>query len=1053
MTNNQGNFTVYRSSAGSGKTYTLVKQYLGIALADPRRFRNILAITFTNKAAAEMKKRVLQYLSDLSAPDSPANKTQQTLLPELCRSTGLDAREIRQRSAEILSLILHNYSDFAITTIDALMHKVIRTFTFDLRLSAAFEVELDRNRILRDAIGVLISRAGTDPGLTRVLLTFIKEKASDDKNLNIEKDILELSQKTWELEGTEAHLEKLSVLEIEDLLAIADQLNEHNKNFENDIRKRAAAARDLLQQAGIDNADLYQGKKGIGNWFQKLAEGGEIAFPPNSFVNSTLDEDKWVAGKCSADKRARIEAYMSALGEAGRELRTAIALTYPRYQLYRLILKTFYPLILLNEVRKIMTEIKQRDNLVLISDFNLLISRVVESESVPFIYERLGVRYRNFMIDEFQDTSLLQWRNLIPLLENMLADGNYCMLVGDGKQAIYRWRNGEVAQFVALPQIYNRPDTTDYRVREEALARNYHEEQLAVNYRSSKVVVEFNNDLYDVVADGLDPEQRKIFEGQRQDTNPAKTGGYVEIHFFEDGKDVSASGERLSELINVIRADGYQLHDIALLCRSNRLASALAGYLMNKGIPVVSAESLLLNNNPLVEFLLAAHRYLLHPGDAISRASMVRYLHLKGQLGEQPLHESLVKSASLTAFRELLLQHNIRLHASQLLKMAMYDRFEEIARCVLTGQEADPYLQFFLDFVREYSKNSGKQEDDFEHWWEEKKDNATIIIPEGMDAINVMTIHRSKGLEFPVVISPGDIRDTGNTLGHSWTDFSDPDVPGLPSLLLPNNKNLQDTPFGHLYDNERSKSMLDFANLMYVATTRAAQRLYLQLSMPPENIEQIKSIESAVAALLKKKEMYRSGQTFYSFGKADKHTAEPRTVSGETLSTMISAPWQNRAVLSLEHPQHTSTDGTAEKRNWGNLLHMVLSRLISLQDIPAVLDQLSIGGLIPRNELEKLELQLQRMLQHPELAALLNTPGEVRTEATLLDADGQSYRPDRVTISDKRVTLTDYKTGKPNEKHSDQLRKYAALLTEMGYSIERSALVYLEENAINIINC
>ncbi len=1056
MTTHKGNFTVYRSSAGSGKTFTLVSEYLVIALSDPRRFRNILAITFTNKAAAEMKNRVLRYLTDLSvAPEAFNRNTREVLLPKLMTATGLSETEISRRAGEILSLILHNYSDFAITTIDSLMHKVVRTFTFDLRLSASFEVDLNRDKMLKDAVGILISQAGTDEKLTQVLLNFVREKASDDKSFNIENDILQLAKTSWELDGTEHHLEKLATLEIEDLQQLHKKITDWNIDFLKRLHKLASEAMQLMKREGINPADFFYGKNGIGGWFQKIASGKANDIRPGLSVLKTIDEDKWITSKCDPDVRARIEPHLGTLRDIALAMRKQIDEGHPRYTLFHLFSRTFYPMILLNEVRKIMTEIKKQENVILISDFNRLISRVVESESVPFIYERLGVRFRNFMIDEFQDTSVLQWHNLIPLLENMLADGNYCMLVGDGKQAIYRWRNGEVAQFVALPEIYNKPNTLDYRIREEALVRNYKEEKLDTNYRSSEVVVNFNNSLYALLAEQLDESNRKIYEGHWQNHHPSKQGGYVQIGFFEDNADDSATGDRISEFIGNLRTDGYRLKDIGLLCRSNRLATALAAHLLNLGIPVVSAESLLLDKNPVVEFLLATHRFLQNPGDHLSRAGIVRYLHLKGMLGKMNLHEALsFTTASAAGFREMLTKHALNLSAAPLLKMAIYDRFEEIVRRMHLNDQADPYLVFFLDCVREYSQGSGRQEDDFEQWWEEKKTSATISIPEGIDAINVMTIHKSKGLEFPVVILPGDINLRSNTMGMTWTEFDDPELPGLPSMLLPNTKDLQSTAFGDLYDIERNKSILDFVNLMYVATTRAAERLYLLLQPPPAKTEAIRTIESAVAALLEKEGTYRSEQNFYTYGhRSTQQPAGPEGLPVKPAAALVSASWQDRAVLSLEYPRSLIAAETQEKIAWGNLLHTAMSRIRTSKDAGSLVDQLAREGLVRGEIEEKLRRQLNAILQHSELAALLDKPGEVRTEASLLDAQGRSYRPDRVTIRQNAFTLLDYKTGHPQEEHKHQLLHYAALLTEMGYTLEQSALVYLDDTNVNIINC
>lgn len=1047
-----GNFTVYRSSAGSGKTFTLVKEYLRIAIADPRRFRNILAITFTNKAAAEMKNRVLKYLKALVAPPSQGDNTaHEILLPELIKETGLTEQEIILRAGEVLSLILHQYSDFAITTIDALMHKVVRTFTFDLKLSSGFEIELDQKKLLMEAVNKLISMAGADPGLTGTLVEFVKQQTENEKNFHIETEIFRLSKDTFELEGTAEQLEKLQQLEVKDLLEVNRKLNEKKRAFENSLKIPAQKAYAIMKQNNIDPASFFHGKSGIGVYFKNIAEGRFDKIQPNTRVLATVSDDKWTSKGCSQTTLDLIDQHKETWVQLFNEMQQVIAESYNTYILHGLYTRYFYPLILLNEVHKILNELKHTGNVLLISDFNHLISRVVETESVPFIYERLGVRYKHFMIDEFQDTSILQWHNLIPLLENMLADGNYCMLVGDGKQAIYRWRNGEVEQFVQLPTIYKKPETNEYQAREQALIRNYQEEYLSMNYRSSEVIVQFNNELYEFLANNLDASTRNIYLQHQQTHSPRHSGGYVQLEFADYIDEDTDVPERIAGLIANILEDGYSLQDIGILCRSNYQATNIAAFLLGRGIKVISAESLLLDGNPAVGFLTATLRYLQDAEDKVSRAAMVRYLHYSGKLKDPELHASLAHAnQSIELFRNLLRENGFELSPMKLLKMPVYDMFEEIIRIFSMNEIPDPYIQFFLDVVREYNTKSGSEGSGFIDFWEEKKAGATITVPAGVEAVNVVTIHKSKGLEFPVVILPGKDTISKNTLGLVWAEVNDPDLPELPSVLLSNSKALIDTPFEDLYTTESQKTRLDFTNLLYVSTTRAARQLYLLLAKPSTDPSNMKSVQDVIASWLKHKELWQDGVAVYPFGERKKNKHAVISDNGDIASEpMISEPWQNRVILSLQYPGTTKDPETLEKIAWGNLLHQALSGYNGQRSPAQIAEELLRSGILHETQTQKLIDTLLKLIAHAEIGALLNEPGTLYSEAEILTAEGRSYRPDRVTISEKGVTLIDYKTGEPTESHKDQINHYGVLLTEMGYANIKKALIYIG-NEVNV---
>lgn len=440
-------FSVYKSSAGSGKTYTLVREYLKIILLSPKDFRRVLAITFTNKAANEMKHRILSSLTDIADfENKPERVAVKFMLPELIKETNLNKNDIALNAKKCLQLILHNYSDFGVSTIDSFVHKIIKTFAHDMHLPLNFEVEMDTDEMITKVVDILISNVGTDKALTDVLVNFTRLKTEGDKSWHIERDLAGISKELLTDEG-QVHIDRLKELSLSDFAEIRKKLESSVHVFESKISDLGKKAFDLILGKSLDATAFYQGTRGIFNYFKNLAIRKFDKLEPNNYVKKTMEEDKWTSGKASASDFAAIDSIKAELIAKFREIEVLLEKEYPDYLVRNEVLKNLYPLALLNEIEKVLEEYKEDNEIVHISEFNKRIAEIVLKEPVPFIYERMGERYKHFMLDEFQDTSVLQWLNILPLLENSLAEDNFNMLVGDGKQAIYRWRGGEVEQF------------------------------------------------------------------------------------------------------------------------------------------------------------------------------------------------------------------------------------------------------------------------------------------------------------------------------------------------------------------------------------------------------------------------------------------------------------------------------------------------------------------------------------------------------------------------------------------------------------------------------
>jgi ATP-dependent exoDNAse (exonuclease V) beta subunit len=596
------NFVTYNSSAGSGKTYTLVKEYLKIALEtnNSNQYKHILAVTFTNKAAAEMKERIIEALTALSS-GKPLEGTPKFLLEDLLKpikygGLGINSDEIGERCKKVLKSILHSYNDFGVSTIDKFTHKIIRTFAHDLQLPLNFDIELDDREVLGAAIDLLIAEVGNNEKLTKLLLEYTSKKAEEESDWRIERDLYEFSRNLLKEDG-ELYLAKIRKLSIKDFEVIKTQLYEQTKEFESTVKQYGEDGLAFINQKKVEFSSFS--RSFFANYWKDLATLKKFE-PTATTLKIITGEQNWYAAKVDDDQKQLIDSFQDEFTNQFNESRVYLDEFEGNYRVNKLIIKNLYNLAVLNEIEKTVLQFKKDNNVLSISDFNKRIAQIVETEPIPFIYERLGEKYNHYLIDEFQDTSIIQWHNLIPLVDNALGNGKFNMVVGDAKQAIYRWRGGEVEQIINLPQIYNHKNNPLLLEREAALGRNFSEEMLTTNYRSKAEIVQFNNDFFQSVAGNLSENYQKLYTDLTQEYNDKNTGGGVSVEFLEESDNEMYRTSVLKNIFNITQQallDDYSLSDVAILTRSNSDGAEIATFLLENDINVISSESLLLNNS------------------------------------------------------------------------------------------------------------------------------------------------------------------------------------------------------------------------------------------------------------------------------------------------------------------------------------------------------------------------------------------------------------------------------------------------------------------------
>jgi ATP-dependent exoDNAse (exonuclease V) beta subunit len=856
------NFVVYKSSAGSGKTFTLVKEYLKLALSDPQKlqynFKRILALTFTNKAAAEMRMRIIKALTNIC-------EGKPTQLDEiLCKEIAIDQKELKTRAQVLISHILHHYSDLAVSTIDSFSHKIVKTFAHDLKLPVNFNLETDTGEFYNKVVSQLISEIGNDSSITFLLKEFALNNLDDEQNWDPEKNMQEFA-KLLQKENSAEHVKHLVSLNEVELTTMKDTLNEKLKEYKSFIQLKGKQALNLITNQGLNDDDFAYKKAGPQSFFRKCAEF-ELD-DNNSRISNALAKNEWLPKNADEETKSKLLSIAPDLNKLGNELFEYIEKNSSKNTLYELLRKRIYPILLLSKIQSISNELKQEEQLVFIEEFNTRIFDFIKNEPVSFIYERLGDRYKNFLLDEFQDTSTLQWQNILPLIENSLADGNFNLVVGDGKQSIYRWRNANVKQFALLPNLEGTETSPLMAEQEKALIRNYKEEQLNTNFRSRSTIIEFNNALFAHLSKTyLMPPYDKIYIGQEQKIKNEELG-YVSIINEPKPSDQLQEFVLSTTLNHIERAikNGYKLKDICVLTDSNRRGSEIANYLSEKGLPVVSNDSLLLSNCAQINALAAFYLYLQNGKDNISAVVVLNYLMSVNKIDLVQFHHAASEISKKGLYKTLetfnISVSETELQTKNLLDIAIY-LIERLGMSQINS--AGIYIRFFLDEVSKFMSTQNSNVSDFNKWWEKRSLDSSLIISEGLNAVKIMTIHKSKGLEFPVVIMPFCNWNIAKS-GEQWIQINDADLP-IQSAYIPLNKTTATAGFSKELEVENQERILDNINKLYVAFTRAVDELHIISSVSTGDNR--KTVDQWLRPFIETNSSLKKTELGYELGKA-----------------------------------------------------------------------------------------------------------------------------------------------------------------------------------------
>ncbi|MDH6355178.1 ATP-dependent helicase/nuclease subunit A [Dysgonomonas sp. PH5-45] len=1065
------NLIVYRASAGSGKTHRLTGEYLRLLFSSPYAYRHILAVTFTNKATDEMKSRIVDELANL-ASGKPSD-----YIPKLISSRFDSEEKIREEARIILQRILHDYSAFSVSTIDRFFQQTMRAFTRELGLGGGYNVELDTEKVLNEAIDSMLydlEKTGNKQ-LLEWLIRFSEEKIESGETWNIRNDIRTLSNEIFK-ESYKAFSDKVQqdIANKQLLDDYKQMLRAYIRQFEATSQQIGEKALNVMERYGLLPDDFKGGTRSPFFSFLRWAKG-EVKEPTATFCKLAGDVSVWYLAKDTDEKKQKIEsAFSGGLNECvcdiiehyqnSRNYQTAVEIN--RY---------YFTLGILGDVDKKIREYAAENNIMLISDTTELLNKIISGTDTPFIYEKVGTHIDNYMIDEFQDTSNMQWINFSPLLKDSLAAGRTNLIVGDVKQSIYRWRNSDWKLLDEQLDIDFRTEGITHR----SLNTNWRSLPNVVNFnnavftRGAKLVQEeYNNALPEGVADErLLPFRTKIEKAYKDSFQeiPAKgkqTDGHVSIRFLDKEDATDWQAESLNALPGVIESlqdKGYRLRDIAILVRTKKEGTEVANVLLEHKeksantkyrYDIISDEALLLNASKSVKLIVSLFRYLQNPTDeSLHALAVYEYYKLEKRLSPES-----ALNFYFSASQDFPDEVKVKLERIQ--ELSLYEMAEEIFDLFGEAMEQNEsvYIQSFLDTVLDFTVRNTPDLESFLKWWDEAGVRKTVFTPDGQDAIRIMTIHKSKGLGFDVVLLPFCNWELDHKMPNIlWCRPHQEPFNRLHLVPVKYSKNLRNTIFEYEYYDERLHAFVDNLNILYVAFTRAKKEL-IAFSPRPKDDGRITDISSLLwqcvnnptvtenngKPVIRLEENIDGESGVFEIGGDHNPavTAEEDTAGHEIpMGALKSTSFDNRLKLKLKNKYFFSDFG---QRDYGNMMHDILSRIKTIHDLENVIDSYCAEGLITTDEKRKVYAQLTDYLSAPMVADWYSGQYKVLNEVQILQTEGPFVRPDRVMLKDGEVVVVDYKFGQhESPRYVKQVEYYKDRIQQMGYTRLRGYIWYV----------
>lgn len=1056
---------IYKASAGSGKTFALTMEYFKIIFAVPSEYKNILAVTFTNKATEEMKSRIINELHKL------AEGKKSSYREELKQAFHFTEDELKNRAGMLRTLLLHDYGRISVTTIDRFFQRIIKSFTKELGIFPGYNVELDSDYVLTKAVDKVMEEVRHNANLRTWIADLMNTNVDEGKSWSIKNKIAEL--------GEELFKENYMLFDHRVLGKFSDKnflktyrvfLQTVIREYEEELSEISREAIALMEEKGLELRDFRGNKAGCAAHFYKL-QNKKFDEITKTVREAAGHPDYWIAKDCDGGIKLKIEEIYPRLDSL---LRRCIELYDKKCRYYlsaRQIAGNLYQLGILNDLYKEVRTYCDEKGLMLLSDTTHILNILIEGNDTPFLFEKTGNFFKHVMIDEFQDTSAMQWSNFRPLVVNTLSEGNRALIVGDVKQSIYRWRNGDWSLLA-------------HGV--ESQVRNFGANNVVLesNWRSVQEIVDFNNLFFKKAAVLL----KQLFDLSAGEDNPwsgallkaydhleqqpmLNANGCVDIHFGPQKKETAADHEIMEEVVSVIQdimERGDRAGEMVILVRSSKEGAFVARYLMEynktaaREIRFISNDSLYVWSSPFVKFITAVLRYVVEPYDLVNKATILYFYHAFIQKESRKETDTVFKAVAEEDLFSFL-NTDFAVDSGKIMSYSLFETVEAVIDKFGLKEACDevPYLIAFQDIIYEYEATNSNNILLFLEWWEKEQPKKVLSTSEEVDAVRILTIHKSKGLEFDYVILPfcSWELDAVRPVRRIWCRNEEEKFKDLDYAPLNYSSRLSETIFDRAYYDEHLKSYVDNLNLLYVALTRAKKELYVRPYAPKLNKDGSVALADIGAFIYQVLRELKNEPACRFVPDEDMNVEYGIKAAGTALSrnTQESCTLENYPVFSPENRisvKYRFRDYTGGRENLsaideGKLLHEIFKSVEYREDIEQSVQNVYLSGMITKQEKEYYISKIQRYLSHPVAGEWFDRKYKIINERDILFRFGAKVRPDRVLVKDKEAVVIDYKFGQLEEnKYIKQVQLYRTSLKQMGYKNVRGYIWYVNLNKI-----
>ena len=1049
----QNSYSVINASAGSGKTYTLVQRLLMICLRYPNQpdaIRTVIALTFTNKAANEMKERILFYLGEFVKDNYSENqdlKNIQEALAEQGYRISLD--DLRVRSQNVLDYILHHYSTLNIGTIDKFNSRLVKSFSYELGLAQNFNLEIQPEPYLIEAVDKMLDEIGEEQTVSEAFMDFVNYNLDNNERVNLNQTLYSSAKKFV----NDIHYKPLQDNKDFEWKAYENKKNELRetiKSLKSESLELTKKALELIKSRDIEIEDFASGKNGIGGFFVNMLEFHNIK--DKKFPFPTTSED------------SKIETFLKGASAKGKHKQSEIADILPQLISWRReiidlyidsqkkerILQAILPLKVNADIQKKLMEIEEENDLVLLSKFNIIINENLRNEPSAFIYEKVGTQFQHYFFDEFQDTSAMQWQNFLPLRDNSITSDNTSFtIVGDPKQSIYRFRGGESKLML---DIMSGEETTP----KKAIA-----EHLKFNWRSAKNIVDFNNRLYDFMSQNLSEEHQKIFGENAIQGAQSKLDGRVKVHLLENSVKAvfyEETSQKMQQDIQECLDNGFTFSDITILCRGNNdifnYSQLLGNLKVNYNgketyIKTISEKGLTLDLSFTIKALIEFLKWEINPKNRQFLVKMMYFLNVSGRIKMNDFTSEIKTILSLESKKDIEnyinAHYQIKLVQNDVPQLNLYNFIEYyIQEFSVENKEID-FLLNFLEMLFNYTQNAGATLKEFLKFWDDEASKISIQASENIDAVQIMTIHKAKGLEFPVVFIPMENKNNDKKFSE-WYDLNSEDE--LKTVILnqfsPELENYDEDLAQFNFENSY-RNKIDRFCIQYVATTRPVEQLFFYIEKPSKSSNNLELYDFVTQ--FQPTENGESLESFDIFPVSDLKKQKKKEKKDYQSENINSISQQTEKVSNIEIATTSKNyQNRVEHVRMGIFTHEILSQIKTNKDVTKVLNSYLLEGKITNEEKTSILERIENVLNDANYSVYFTENLKIINEREMFATENEqskTYRPDRLVETKDGFIIIDFKTGEEKEKDQKQVETYKNKLEQFGKKVVKTDVIYI----------